>query len=197
MLKSALIYSLFCLSFFLTSTLTVAQEIDFGDYYDYSLSVAEQDPGNFEFGTIISGSGLNTYGIASSKVLTITGVKYLDVFLTITADAELLLDGNLGCENDLSCSIDYTLEAAYANRGSDDISQARIINVVANSATAQFPVKYRSGGPPAPPPTPVYNGYDPSAFNETAYLYLYGSIDVGNVDTGNYSSNINIMIIYD
>jgi len=182
---------------FINSTL-IAQEIDFGDYYNYSLSVAEQNPGaDFEFGTIISGSGLNSLGIANSKVITITGVKYLDVFLTVTADDELLLNGNPGCTSDPTCSIDFTLEAAYANRGSDNIGQARLMTVVSNSSTAQFPVKYRTSAPPSPPPTPVYEGYDPSVFNETAYLYLYGSLNVGNVNSGAYSSEINITIIYD
>lgn len=198
MLKSVLRYCLFYTSFFLMNPDLSAQEIDFGDYFNYSLSVAEQNPGaDFEFGTIISGSGLNSIGIASSKVITITGVKYLDVFLTVTADNELLLDGNPGCASDPTCSIDFTLEAAYANRGSDNIGQARIISVVANSGTAQFPVKYRTSAPPAPPPTPVYEGYDPSAFNETAYLYLYGSLSVGNVNSGSYSAEIDITIVYD
>lgn len=176
----------------------IAQEIDFGDYYKYTLTVEEQNPGTgFEFGTVISGSGINSIGIANSKVLSVTGVKYLDVFLTISADDELLLGGNPGCIGNNTCSIDFTLEAAYANRGSDNIGQARIITIAANSGTAQFPIRYRTSGPPAPPPTPVYEGYDPSVFNETAYIYLYGSINIGNVDAGFYSGNIDITLIYD
>lgn len=198
MIKSALTYSLFILVFLLSIRPVHSQEIDFGDYYSYSLSVAEQNPGaDFEFGAIISGSGTNNIGISNSKVITITGVKYLDVFLTITADSKLLLNGNPACTSDPSCSIPYTLEAAYANRGSDNIAQARIVNVVANSGTAQFPIRYRTSAPPAPPPTPVYDGYDPSIYNETAYLYLYGSLNVGTVDAGSYSAEIDITIIYD
>lgn len=199
MLKSFLTYLLFLPVFLLNLMPAHGQEIDFGDYYDYSLTIEEQNPGaDFVFGTIISGSGTNSIGIDNALVFTITGVKYLDVFLTVTADDELLLNGNTGCIGSLTCSIDFTLEAAYANRGSDNIGQARTIAMGANTGTVQFPIKYRSDGtPPAPPPTPVYEGYDPSVFNETAYLYLYGALSVGNVDTGSYSAEINITIIYD
>lgn len=198
MFKLILKYQLFFLVFFLSIKPVYAQEIDFGDYYNYSLSVAEQNPGeDFEFGTLISGSGTNNIGISNALVLTITGVKYLDIFLTITADSKLLLNANPACASDPSCSIPFTLEAAYANRGSDNIGQARLINVAANSGTAQFPVRYRTSAPPSPPPTPVYEGYDPSIYNETAYLYLYGSLNIGTVDAGNYSAEIDITIIYD
>ncbi len=183
---------------FLTGTTVSAQEIDFGDYYNYTLTVAELNPGtDFEFGTIVSGSGSNVLTIANSKVITITGVKYLDVFVTVTADDELLLGGNPGCVGDPSCSIDFELEAAYANRGSNNIGQARIISVTANSGTAQFPIKYRTTAPPSPPPTPVYEGYNPAAFNETAYLYIYGSLSVGTVNAGSYTGNIDVTLIYD
>lgn len=192
------LHILFFFALILISPVSNAQEIDFGDYYNYSLTVEELNPGSdLEFGTLISGSGVNNISIANSKVFTITGVKYLDVFLTVSADDALLLDGNPGCIGDNTCSIDFTLEAAYANRGSNNIGEARIITIAANSGTSQFPIKYRTSAPPSPPPTPVYEGYDPSAFNETAYIYLYGSINIGNVTSGNYTGDITITVIYD
>ena len=129
--------------------------------------------------------------------MTLEGVKYLDVLVDITADNYLLLNGDLGCETDPSCRIPFTLEAAYANRGNNNVNESVNITVLSNVASAQFQILQRTNGPPGPPPTPVYEGYDPSIFNETAYLYIYGSINIGNVDAGSYNSSISVTINYD
>ncbi|MEO1022471.1 MAG: hypothetical protein AAFW89_07990 [Bacteroidota bacterium] len=172
-----------------------AQEIDFGDFYNYSITVAELNPGeDLDFGTVIEGGGIYSIAISNSKVITLTGVEYLDVIVDITADADLVNTGI--CSG--SCSIPFTLEAAYANLGSDNIAQALIIPITSNSGNAQIPILRRINGPAGPPPTPVFEGFDPSVFNETAYLYLYGFINVGvGVAAGTYEGNITVSVIYD
>ncbi|MFA5667817.1 MAG: hypothetical protein WC967_01140 [Balneolaceae bacterium] len=176
-----------------------AQEIDFGDYSSaYSIALSELNIGeDLDFGLLIQNEGVVNIPIADSKVMTIQGVKYLDVIVDITADASLLLNGDLLCINDPSCSIPYTLMASYANNGTNTFSEAVNFTVSSNIASAQFPTKRRPVGPPRPPPTPVYKGYNPNIYLETAYLYIYGSLNVGNVNAGSYTGNITVSISYD
>ncbi len=176
-----------------------AQEIDFGDYSSiYSVTITDLFPSeDLEFGMVIQNEGIVSKTILDAKVLSIEGVKYLDVLVDITADNYLLLDGNLSCLSDPSCRIPFTLEAAYANRGANDTNQATQMMVASNIASAQFPIRYRGTNPPAPPPTPVYQGYNPALYNDTAYLYIYGSLNLGLVNAGSYTANISITISYD
>lgn len=192
-------YAKILIFFFILSILAIhrssAQEIDFGDYYNYSSTLAELNPlSDLEFGTVVQGAGVMSIGISEAKVLTIEGVRYLDVLVTITADNNLVND-DIGCVG--SCTIPFTLEAAFANLGADNIGQSSPMTVLSNVASAQFPILKRTSGPAGPPPTPVYTGYDPTVFNETAYLYVYGSINVGMVNAGSYSSNITVSVSYD
>lgn len=199
-----LMYSVLCCIVFLItglrgSTSIFAQEIDFGQYSSaYSISLSEFNPSEeLEFGTLIQNQGPASIDLVNAKVLTLEGVKYLDVIVDITADNYLLLNGDLGCETDPSCRIPFTLQAAYANRGTNNVNESVNITVLSNVASAQFQILQRTSGPPGPPPTPVYEGYDPNIFNETAYLYIYGSINIGNVDAGSYTSSISVTINYD
>lgn len=188
-------FSFILLSFFLTDSLE-AQEIDFGTFTTASVTLAQLNPAeDLDFGLLVSNNGVASIGISNSVVFTLTGVRFLDVILDVSADDNLTLDG-LPC-GAANCMIPFTLEAAYANLGSDNIGQARVISVASNFGSAQFPILRRNDGPPGPPPTPNFVGFDPSAFNSTAYIYIYGSINVGNVDAGNYEGQITISVNYD
>lgn len=177
-----------------TGEITYGQEIDFGNYGSYSISLLELGAGGLNFGSIITGEGQKSIGLADAKVVSLKGVKYLDVIVNITADEYLKLTPSC---SDPSCRIPFTLKAAYANKGSNNIGEARFFNITANSAIAQFPIIRREGMPPGPPPTPPHKEYNPALYQEAAYIYLYGSVDVGSVDAGSYSGNITITIIYD
>ncbi len=189
----------FILTFLLLSSATHAQEIDFGSYSSsYSVTLSELSPGaELDFGTLIQNDGVTAVTIDNAKVLTIEGVKYLDIIVDLTADQYLLLNGNLSCQTNPSCRIPYTMQASYANRGVMSISQVSDFLVSGTTASEQFPIKYRGNAPPGPPPTPVYQGFNPALFNETAYIYIYGSVNVGNVDAGNYTGTVNITVNYD
>ena len=195
-LRALFILSVISLS---TATLLNAQEIDFGDFSSkYTVSITELIPAeDLSFGMVIQNEGLKTVDLLDAKVLMIEGVKYLDVIVDITADPYLYLNNDVSCNGSNSNCIPFTLQAAYANRGNNNTNQAVLMQVASNVASAQFPILARGNRPPGPPPTPVYEGYNPALFNETAYLYLYGSINVGNQNAGSYSGQIQVTVTYD
>lgn len=176
-----------------------SQEINFGEFSSkYAVTISELNPAeDLSFGMLIQNEGLKSIELLDSKVLMIEGVKYLDVIVDVTADNYLFLDSDVACNGTNSNCIPFTLEAAYANRGTNNTNQAVLMQVAANVASAQFPILARGNLPPGPPPTPDYEGYNPALYNETAYLYIYGSLNVGNVDAGSYSGNITITVSYD
>ncbi|HLR77404.1 MAG TPA: hypothetical protein VK106_07055 [Balneolaceae bacterium] len=181
---------------FLIAANVNAQEINFGKFGNYSLSVTELSGQGLDFGNVISGNGAYNVELANAKILSLTGMKYLDVFISIDADDELLLNKNPACAGDPSCSVPFTLQAAYANTGMQSIAKARFFNVNSNSVDKQIPILRRKNGPPGPPPPPPHKGYNPEEYNETAYIYLFGSINVGSVDAGTYTGNITVTVIY-
>lgn len=176
-----------------------AQEIHFGKYHSYNLTVGELSSNDLDFGTVVSGSGTHSLDINNGKVVTITGVRYLDVIVEVNAPNSLYLNGNQGNSGDPQKSIPFTLQAAYANgKGTPNVGQAKFItNISNNYFIVRFPVLDRQHAPPGPPPPPPTNAFDQSKVEDTAYLYLYGSINVGNVDAGPYSSQITVTISYD
>jgi len=175
------------------------QEINFGDYGNYNLTVGELNNDELDFGQVVSGSGIHSIDITNGKVITITGVKYLDVIVQVDAANSLYLNGNAAHAGDSQKAIPLTLQAAYSNKaGTPNVGQAKFItNITNNSFITQFPILERQSQPPGPPPPPPTNAFDQSKVEETAYLYLYGSINVGNVDAGSYSSQITVTINYD
>lgn len=184
---------------FFTATISAnAQEIDFGSFGNYTIELNNITLGDLEFeGPIIAGSGIHEVELIDAYVLEIVGVKYLDAGVLIQAEGELYLDGDPSYSNDPERSIPFTLKSAYANKGSNNVSDAIPIAVSSNMADARFPILARQNQPPGPPPPPPTNNFDQSQVNETAYLYLYGEIDVGNVLAGSYSGIITITVQYD
>lgn len=176
----------------------IAQEINFGSYSSqYTMTLTDLAPASdLDFGLVITGFD-QEIDLFNAKVLSIEGVRYLDVIVDVTGPQYLTLDGApCGASN---CRIPFTVRAAYANKGTNSTSQAILMTTVGLTASAQFPIRYRGNAPPGPPPTPVYEGYNPSAFNETAYLYIYGDLDFtdGDVNAGSYSGDISITVQYD
>lgn len=173
------------------------QEINFGQYADYTLTVGELNSGrSLDFGQVISGGGTYSVDITNAKTITITGVKYLDVIVDVSAPISLFLNGNPGS----SQTIPFTLQAAYANNsGTPTVGNAKFITDMSNNSfIKRIPILERqSGQPPGPPPPPPTNAFDQSQVEETMHLYFYGSITVGQVDAGNYSTQITITINYD
>lgn len=191
------LFLLFLLIPLLFTNKSIAQEINFGQYGEYTVSIENVSLGDFEFeGPIISGSGTYQVELIDSYVLSIIGVKYLDVGVTITGDG-VLVNTDPNCTEPSQCTIPFTLNSAYANRGQNNIADAVIIPVSANNANTRFPVLTRQQLPPGPPPPPPTEAFDQAQVEESAYLYLYGEISVGNINAGLYTGTINITVEYE
>lgn len=177
-----------------------AQPIPFQNFIpendeNYALELAPLG-GNedLDFGLVIMGQGLTEIELNSDDVaiLTIEGVRYFDVFVSVDAPGFIYLDGVV--TGDANKRIPLTVQAAYANRGSDNTGPG--FRIPFAGTTARFPIFRRGSGPPGPPPTPPHSGYVPP--RETAYLFIYGSIDVQTgLLAGSYESTITIEVSYD
>lgn len=177
-----------------------AQEINFGSFHSYTLELNQVTLDDLEFlGPINPNSGIHDVELTDAKVLEILGVKYLDVGVLISGDGELLLDGDAGNSGDPQKSIPFTLFAAYANLGDGNNLPGDSVEIplTSNQGTARFPILRRQFAPPGPPPPPPTNAFQQSQVQETAELYLYGQINVGNVVAGTYSGTITVTIEYD
>ena len=176
-----------------------AQEIEFGRYGTYTITLENISMGDLEFdGPIVAGGGIYQVELIDAYVLSLLGVKYLDVGVQIIGDGELLHNGNLENSGDPEKSIPFTLRSAYANRAQNNISDAVFIPVSGtNTGNARFPILARQQQPPGPPPPPPTEAFNQSEVDETAYLYLYGEINVGNVNAGNYIGTITITVEYE
>lgn len=182
-----IIILLFCL--ISSTSILEAQEVRFSDYDSYYLAV-DALPGyeTLGFGQIITGSGAVSVNLGDPgmAILTLDGVTYLDVIVTITKP-NALLPQDAGISDDIPLT---NLEAAYANKGTDDYTQA----IFFNALQARFPILGRQNLAPGPPPTPPHEGFTPPV--STAYIYLWGTINVGNIAAGTYSNYIDITVEY-
>lgn len=177
-----------------------SQGIDFGDYIpendeNYALvltPVAGYD--ELDFGTVLSGQGLVEIDLNSddAAVIAIEGVRYLDVFVALDPPTHLWLDGVQTTDEDKQ--IPFTLQGGYANQGEGNTGPG--FRQPFSGTSARFPIFRRGSGPPGPPPTPPHSGYVPP--RETAYLFLYGNINVPtSLQAGNYAADILITVEYD
>lgn len=183
------------------SQLITAQDIRFGEYGEYTIEIEDVGLEDLVFeGPINSNSGIHEVELIDSKVLSIIGVKYLDVDVDITAEGKLYLDGDPSNDSDPQRSIPFTLQAAYANNGENNVTSSKNIDIAntssINSGATRFPILSRRQRPPGPPPTPPTGDFDQTLVNETAFLYFYGQIDVGNVVAGSYRGTITVTVEY-
>ena len=163
----------------------LGQTIQFSLHVSSSIDATKDQ--DMDFQSVIAGSGLHQINLGDSGmgVFAITGDADLDVLVTVTPPSNL---AHTGASSDV---IPFTLNFAYANRGANDVNQA--VQVVGTSA--RFPIKARQSGPPGTPPTPRTSAF--TATQETAYIYVYGTLNVGNIDAGNYSGTVDLTVTYD
>jgi len=123
-------------------------------------------------------------GDGGMGVFSVSGNEELDIMVTL--NAPLVLTNLTKPSN----TMDFDLKFAYANTGVNDINVAKVVN----GASVRFQLRERESGPAAPPPTPPSGTHIPNI--TTAYIYLYGSITVGNIASGDYSGNVELTIEY-
>lgn len=180
------------------STQVIGQEIPFGSYSS-AYEITPLSTGQIlNFGTIVQNEGMVSVPIEEATVVSVEGVRYLDITVDVQIDFDFLfLNGNDSCV-DSSCRIPFTLKAAYSNRSdAPNVNQAILMTGSPGLLSARFPIRDRGNTPPGPPPTPVYEGFNPTIYNKTAYIYLYGDLTVGNQNAGPYSYDIDVTINYE
>jgi len=177
------LYLLILLQFLIVG-LVFSQSIQFSIYVESELNATKQQ--DIDFQEVITNQGLTpvNLGDPGMGVFAITGNQELDVIVTIDAPTNLTTGGS-------SDVIPFTLNFAYANKGENDINDA--IMVAGNSI--RFQLLGRSEGPASHPPTPPHSGYVPT--ESTAYIYVIGSLDVGDIDAGEYSGTVSLTVEYD
>jgi len=167
------------------ATQLTAQTIQFSVHVASSLNATKDQ--DMDFATVLSGSGVSQINLGDSGmgVFAITGNEELDVIVTMTAPANLT---HTGSSSDV---IPFTMNFAYANHGANDINQA----VEVTGTTARFQMRERESGPAGVPPTPPSAYHTPAT--TTAYIYIYGSMNVGVIDAGSYTGTVELSVIYD
>ena len=159
-----------------------SQSIQFSVYVASELNATKQQ--DLDFQDVITNQGLTpiNLGDPGMGVFAVTGNNELDVVVTMTAPTNL---------TDGSNNIPFTLNFAYANKGVDDINDA----ILVPSNSIRFQLLEQSGRPTGPPPTPPHSGYIPT--ESTAYIYIFGSLDIGDVPPGAYTGTVTLTVDYD
>jgi len=173
-----------------------AQQINFSTFAGSGITLtANPDVLSFNSvsGPILRNTGETisvTLAVGEPAVIAISGQADLDVTVTIDAPDYLVLDGGTD-------QIGVAIQFAYSNQGSANASAAKLVAVEIPGTfnTATFPLKRRTSGTRAIPPTPRHSGYTPPT--TTAYLFIYGSLGpVGDVGAGSYLGVINVTVEY-
>lgn len=166
-------------------SIAISQTIQFSVHVASTLDATKDQ--DLDLGMAISGSGITNVNLGDPGmgIFSITGNEELDIIVTLTAPANLI---HTGASTDV---IPFTLEFAYANRGVNDVNQA----IAGTGGIARFQMRGRDSGPAGAPPTPPSAHHTPQ--DATAYIYIYGSMDVQAIDPGTYTGNVDIDITYD
>lgn len=164
------------------SSSVYAQTISYSS--NVALSVVKES--DLSFGMVYQNQGnvsvlLGDLGVGKFRI---DGQKNLDVTVTLTMPASLVNT------SDANYTIPYTAQVAYANKGQDNQQQANPFSL----PTQTFRIEGRDSGPPQPPPTPQHGTY--TGPQGSAWIYLYGTINVQNVKTGTYQGTVSITVTY-
>jgi hypothetical protein len=160
------------------------QTINFSVHVASSLDATKD--ADMAFPQVMAGDGITAIGLGDGGmvIFAISGNEELDVEVTLVAPT------NLVHVSYPAQTMPLNLTFAYANYGVNDINQAK----TATGNTARFQMKERQSGPAGAPPTPPSSGHTPQIV--TAYLYVYGTIDVGMIASGAYSGTVDLYVQY-
>ncbi len=175
-MTSAKHFILIALFLLVVSPNTFAQFINLNINIEPELSVTVEQ--NLNFGTLVANSGIHTIplGAINSGVYSIRAYHTQNIYITLNSPDFLI--------NENSNSVDripITLNAAFNNSGIDNQKLATSLE----GDTGYFPV------------------HKPSSSNlntdvwQALFLYMFGTIDVGNIANGTYSGQVILFIEYD
>lgn len=158
-----------------------AQMLAFNIEAPPELEVTILSDGVLDYGNLLQNQGQVQIMLTDpgTEVISIEGHFNERVTVTITPPSALQLDA--------SNTLPFTLGAAYANNEDNNKADATLFS----GNTASFFIR-EGGGPP--PRGGRQGGGPPTA---TAYLYIFGDINVGNVNAGTYTGVINIFVEYE
>ena len=173
-------------------------QVSFGLFSSDTLELNLLAVQELDFGSRVSGQGTVSINLEDEEnglvvPLEIVGVAYLDVTVTFPPTIELVQQDTGENTPDV---MTLNVRMAYSNRGieGEDFARSAAVQVPAGMGSATFQIQSRPGGPPGPPPTPPHAGYKPPT--GTAYIYIYGDLDVGQVGAGIYRGDIDIHVQY-
>ncbi len=163
---------------------SMGQTINFSVHVASSLDATKDS--DMVFPQVFAGDGLTEIGLGDGGmgVFAVSGNEELDVEVVLTAPA------NLVHINNPAQLIPLDLHFAYANRGVNDINQAKVVS----GNSARFQLRERASGPAGAPPTPPNASHTPNIV--TAYIYLYGTMNVGAIAAGSYSGTVDLSVQY-
>lgn len=132
------------------------------------------------FGEVVPNTGVLRIELGDPDMGTyaITGPQNL------TVDINLDIPEYLELEGEEALQVPMNLEVAYANRNENTVDHALPVT----EGVARFPI-HAEASPQLSPDDPV-----PSA---TAYLYVYGEIEVGDIPTGTYEAEVFMAVEYE
>ncbi|NQT62802.1 MAG: hypothetical protein HQ556_07590 [Candidatus Marinimicrobia bacterium] len=170
--------------------MTMSMQSLSGQTINFSVHVASAldatKDADMAFPQVMAGDGITTIGLGDGGmgIFAISGNEELDVEVTLVAPTDLVHVTYPAQKMPLN------LQLAYANHGVNDINQAK----TATGNIARFQMKERESGPAGAPPTPPSSAHTPQIV--TAYLYVYGTINVGMISSGAYSGTVDLYVQY-
>lgn len=102
----------------------------------------------------------------------------------LTVEMNLDLPDYLELEGDQTFQVPMRLQAAYANRNQNETRQA----IPVQGGQARFPLRADA---------PLQVSPDIPAPSATAYIYIYGEIEVGDIPPGTYDANVFMTVEYE
>ncbi|MCF7803338.1 MAG: hypothetical protein K9N57_04040 [Candidatus Marinimicrobia bacterium] len=171
----------------LIPTLAYPQTIQFSIYVEDEATASQVR--DMDFGQIVAGQGpidINP-GDGNVGVFKISGKPDQDVIVTMDFPDSLTHESNSGK------SIPLNLGWAYQNNGASGPDYSFSSATIVPGDIARFRMKKQSGGPPGPPPNPRSS----SQSDVDAFVFVYGTMYVGDVNPGWYTGTVTLTVEYD
>ncbi len=148
--------------------------------FDIESELEAEEVSSLYFGEVVPNAGVIRIPLGDPRMGTyaISGPQNLMVDMSIDIPDYLEMEG------EEEFRVPMTLEVAYANRNINDVSHA----IPAAGGIARFPLREDA---------PVQASPDVPAPSATAFIYVYGEIEVGDIPTGHYEAEVFLGVEYE